>query len=112
MDNLFYLLNYLSCVPDFSYARRCFGLVIAFSSFLYPLFCCLCLTSICVAYAHMGDVFHISDETFLYKNEVGELGMNLFFTIFVENKMRLGSVKVRKAQLSSFAAALACHYNL
>lgn len=79
MDNLFHISNYLSCVSDFSYVRRCFGLVIVFSSFLYPLFCCLCLTSICVAYAHMGDVFHISDETFLYKNEVGELGMNLFF---------------------------------
>ena len=38
MDNLFHISNYLSCVSDFSYVRRCFGLVIVFSSFLYPLF--------------------------------------------------------------------------
>ena len=37
-DDLFHISNYLSGVPDFSYARRCFGFVIAFSSFIYPLF--------------------------------------------------------------------------
>ena len=37
-DDLFHISNYLSGVPDFSYARRGFGFVIAFPSFLYPLF--------------------------------------------------------------------------
>ena len=48
------------------------------------------------------------------KHSFSPLPLRSPVNIFVENKMRLGSVKVRKAQLSSFAAAaaLACHYNL
>lgn len=38
MDNLFHISNYLSGVPDFPYARRGFGLVMVFSSFLCLLF--------------------------------------------------------------------------
>jgi len=75
MDNLFHISNYLSCVSDFSYVRRCFGLVIVFSSFLYPLF----LLSLYDVYLRglrtYWWCFSYFGRNILYKNEVGELGM-------------------------------------